>query len=396
MDPPPPPPATNPELPVLAEQVWTSGDALELQVRVGVHALRRIDGATILDWSLTPLRGVSLQVGDPVPTTLDLGLAQPGDELPRIYLLDPRAGVVHRPLASAADPERCVCTPLSTAQRRLRVGHTSLLQVAFPELPASSTSIEVSIASVPPFWTVPISPAGRIPAADRPTQLARPEPDRLVDAAPVAGGFSDMFRFGPDQQIFRIQANRLLAGRTSTALEWTVWSVTGGAGLDAASGPPFAERAAAGEAAADPMMASGPTLVAATEQGERVLRARLMTSDGSGTGTVECLCSSLRGWTSALRRPDSPATVVTSYPALPTDTRRVHVRIAGVGVIPAAVTPVPDVGSRAGQTRPWSRATWDPGDLSSGPGWTSDDWPTPVPPADELPDRPREPSALVR
>ena len=381
---------------MLAEQVWTSGDALELQVRVGVHAVRRIDGATLVDWSLTPLRGVSLQVGDPVPTTLDLGLSRPRDELPRIFLLDSRTAVVYRPLPSAADPERCVCTPLSTAQRRLRVGHTTLLQVAFPELPAASSSIEVSIASVPPFGRVPISRAGRIPVADRPTQLARPEPDRLVDAAPVAGGFSEMFRFGPDEQIFRIQANRVLAGSTSTTLEWTVWSVTGGAGLDAASGPPFAERNAAGEAAADPMMASGPTLVAATEQGERVLRARLMTADASGPGTVECLCSSLRGWTSALRRPDSSATVVTSYPSLPADTRRVHVRIDGVGIIPAAVTPVTEVGSRDSQTRPWSPRTWDSGDLSSGPGWTSDNWPTPVPPADQLPDRPNEPSALVR
>jgi hypothetical protein len=79
---PPTPPATNPELPVLAEAVWTSADGLGVQVRIGVHAVRRISGATVLDWSVTPLAAPHLQPGDPVPAHLDLALSRPSDDRP--------------------------------------------------------------------------------------------------------------------------------------------------------------------------------------------------------------------------------------------------------------------------------------------------------------------------
>ncbi|MET1007126.1 MAG: hypothetical protein ABWX96_16375, partial [Propionibacteriaceae bacterium] len=58
----PRPPATNPALPVLADAVWTSADGHDVQVRIGVHAVRRISGATVLDWSVTPLKVPDLRV----------------------------------------------------------------------------------------------------------------------------------------------------------------------------------------------------------------------------------------------------------------------------------------------------------------------------------------------
>ena len=394
---PPPPPATNPALPVLAEEVWTSADGLGVQARIGIHAVRRISGATVLDWSVTPLKVPNLQVGDAVPPTVDLGLSRPADERPRIYLLDSRGGRLYRPLVSAAGAPRCVCTPLSLAQRRLRVGHTSLLQVAFPALPTSSVTIDVVIATVPPFWQVPVTPADHIPVAVRPTELGRPAEHGGPGAtAPISGGFSDMFRYGAGEQIFRIQPNRVLASSTFTTLEWTIWSVTGGAGLDSASSPPFAEPDAAGAEPADPVSASGPVLVVATEQGQRTLRARLVRSDVADHRAVECLCSPLQAWTSLLRRPDSPVTVVTTYPLLPAGTQRVEVRFGGVGVISVPVTPASDARNRAAGARPWSRTTWRARDLRSGPGWASGSWPTPVPSADQLPDPGAHPYALVR
>ena len=274
----PMPPATNPALPVLAEEVWTSADGLGVQARIAVHAVRRISGATVLDWSVTPLKAPNLQVGDAVPPSLDLGLSRPADELPRIYLLDSRGRHLYRPLVSAAGLPRCVCTPLSLAQRRLRIGHTTLLQVAFPALPTSSSTIDVAIATVPPFWQVPVTRADHIPVAVRPTELGRPG-----DTTPISDGFSDMFRYGSGEQIFRIQPNRVLASSTFTTLEWTIWSVTGGAGLDPASSPPFAEPDAAGVEPVDPVTASGPVLVVATGQGERTLRTRLVRSDRAGS-----------------------------------------------------------------------------------------------------------------
>jgi len=390
-DRPPPAPATNPALPVLAEEVWTSADGLGVQARIAVHAVRRISGATVLDWSVTPLKAPNLQVGDAIAPTLDLGLSRPADELPRIYLLDSRGRHLYRPLVSAAGLPRCVCTPLWPAQRRLRIGHTTLLQVAFPALPTSSSTIDVAIATVPPFWHVPVTRADHVPIAVRPTELGRPG-----DATPISGGFSDMFRYGSGEQIFRIRPIRVLASSTFTTLEWTIWSVTGGAGLDPASSPPFAEPDIAGVEPADPVTASGPVLVVATGQGERTLRTRLMRSDVADSATLECLCSPLKGWTSVLHRPDKPVTVVTTYPPLPAGTQRVQVRFGGLGDISVPVTPASDARSRAGGERPWSRATWRSRDLRSGPGWASGNWPTPVPSADELPDVGARPYALVR
>jgi len=387
----PPAPATNPALPVLGEEVWTSADGLGVQVRIAIHALRRISGATVLDWSITPLRAPNLRPGDAVPPALELGLSRPDDQRPRIYLLDSRGAQLYRPLASVAGRPSCVCTPLALAQRRLRMGHTTLLQVAFPELPTSTAAIDVAITSVPPFGQVPVTRADHIPAAVQPTELARPS-----EAAPTTGGYTDMFRYGAGEQIFRIQPNRVLSGSTFTTLEWTIKSVTGGVGLESAWSPPFADPQAAGPQAADPVTASGPVLIVGTGQGSRTLRTRLARSDGPDPRVPECLCSPLQGWTTVLRRPDKAVTVVTTYPPLPAGTERIQIRFADLGTLSVPVTPASNGRSRAGEARPWTRTTWQPADLRSGPGWTSQTWPTPVPSVDQLPDGNVEPSALVR
>src|SRR5512133_3253883 len=65
---------TNPALPVAGEAIWTTAEGLRVTVRFAVHAIRRIEGATVLDWSVTPLRAPGLQTGDRLPSRLDLGL----------------------------------------------------------------------------------------------------------------------------------------------------------------------------------------------------------------------------------------------------------------------------------------------------------------------------------
>src|SRR4029453_9244533 len=50
-------PSPNPDLPVVGESIWTSVDGLNITMRLAVHAVRRIEGATGLDWWGTPLHG---------------------------------------------------------------------------------------------------------------------------------------------------------------------------------------------------------------------------------------------------------------------------------------------------------------------------------------------------
>jgi hypothetical protein len=55
----------NPDLPVVGEVMWTSADGLDIAVRIAVHAVRRVTGGTVLDWSVTPLHGPGLHPNDP-------------------------------------------------------------------------------------------------------------------------------------------------------------------------------------------------------------------------------------------------------------------------------------------------------------------------------------------
>lgn len=97
-----------------------------------------------------------------------------------------------------------------------------MLQIAYPELPDRLRAVDVSLATVPQFWRVPVTPVGQVPGAESPTDLTR-------SAKPVAwAASSEMFRFGPGQQVMRVRVLRLLASRTFTSIEWAIVSVTGG------------------------------------------------------------------------------------------------------------------------------------------------------------------------
>ena len=51
---------------------------------------------------------------------------------------------------------------------------TTLLQVAFPPLPDDMSTVDVQLATVPPFRQVPVTPAGMLPLASYPTDLIAP------------------------------------------------------------------------------------------------------------------------------------------------------------------------------------------------------------------------------
>src|SRR4030095_14315625 len=89
-------PSPNPDLPVVGEAIWTSVDGLNITMRLAVHAIRRIEGATVLDWSVTPLHGAGLRPRDPLPTTVDLGLNRAGEGYPNIVLVDHAHARIYR------------------------------------------------------------------------------------------------------------------------------------------------------------------------------------------------------------------------------------------------------------------------------------------------------------
>lgn len=371
----PPLPAPNADLPVADERSWTSADGLQIQVRIAVHAVRRLAGATVLDWSVTPIEGPNLRPGDLLPEGFDLGLSRPGDGVPNILLVDAPRRVAYRPLRSTRKPHHCLCTPVLESQRTLRIGVTRMLQTAYPDLPAGLSVVDVSIATVPQFSRVPVLAAGLVPVAAEPTDLTRP-----ADAGDPAVSTS-MFRYGPDEQVFRLRVRRVLRSSTFTSLEWEIVSVTGGRGVEAASTPPFARRDATGTGH-NPIVASGPTVRAPGLRDP--LRALRLTTDGDPDELGECLCTDLRGWPSVLRRPDKLATVVTNYPALPLGTRQVEVAFHGHPSLSVAVSQAVDVARQNPATVPGTSGQWR--FLVSGPrtGWNAGDWPTPVPEPDQL------------
>ena len=138
------------------EAVWISGGRLPVTVRFAVHAVRRIEGATVLDWSVTPLRrraasssGTSSARHRPGPVPRRRAATSTSPCSTRL------TDQVYRPLSHASRRlfNHCLCTPLWVIQQALRIGETRLLQIAYPELPATLAYVDVSLASWPPSST---------------------------------------------------------------------------------------------------------------------------------------------------------------------------------------------------------------------------------------------------
>ena len=156
------------------EAIWVSGGRLPVTFRFAVHAVRRIEGATVLDWSVTPLRARGFEFGDDLPG-IDLGLSRASRSDVNIALLDPLSDQVYQPLSHESRQlfNHCLCTPPWVIQQDLRIGETRLMQIAYPELPATLAYVDVSLATLAPFVHVPVSPVGTAPVARQPTNLAR-------------------------------------------------------------------------------------------------------------------------------------------------------------------------------------------------------------------------------
>ena len=104
-------------------------------------------------------------------------------------------------------------------QRELRIGHTTLLQTAYPPLPDDMFTIDVDIATVPIFSHVPITPAGMVPLVGNATDLTRP-----VDRAAAAASTPE-FTYRPGHQRFIITIDTVYVSSTFTSIAWSIQSI---------------------------------------------------------------------------------------------------------------------------------------------------------------------------
>ena len=360
---------SNSELPVVGEAIWTSTDGLDITVRIAIHAVRRVTGGTVLDWSVTPLHGPGLRPNEPVPRRVDLGLTRLGEGYPNILLVDAARSRVYRPLALTGPGSHCLCTPVTHVQQNLRLDFTTLLQVAFPPLPPDVENVDVQLATVPPFWQVPVTPAGMLPLASYPTDLIAPVEPTSVLASTKA------FRYGPAGQHYLVMINRVSASSSFTSIAWTILALEPGRGLQTASSPPFAD--------ADPpvhpyneISAGGPQV----RLGDQVLRARLVTTKLAGRGALECLCTDLRIGAAVSRGIGQQISVVTNLPPLPPGTSKVAIVLPGLTTLTdVAVTAAPDATFRSAGPAVRDSQVWTYGADQPRSGWAPRDWPTPVP-----------------
>jgi hypothetical protein len=372
-----PPRKTNPALPVAGEAIWTTGEGLRVTVRFAIHAIRRIEGATVLDWSVTPLKAPMLETGDRLPSRLDLGLTRQGVGDVNIVLSD-TGGRVYRQLThmSRAEFNRCLCSPIWTAQLGLRLGETRMLQLAFPELPPDVKFLDVSLANVPTFWHVPVSPLGQAPFATRSTKLGRPA--EHVDPVSRPQPFSFPWNKGLLQNI---QIRQIVRSPNSTSVEWTINSFTEQPSVSLiAYGPPVAATAPEGVLLVNQESASGPQIRASTGPGGPLLQVRWMTARSQGMDFYECLCTPIGIWAGSLRRSGGSATVTTTFPTLPVNAAKADVVLTGVVTLRnLPVVRAPDAAAKSGDSAEVATRYWTYEVNAPPHGWSTWDWPTPTP-----------------
>jgi hypothetical protein len=380
-----PPAPTNPELPVAAEAEWTTAEGLHISTRFAVHAVRRIQGATVVDWSVTPLSSPGYGIGARLPSWADLGLSRSSEGDINMFLLDPAAGRVYRTLSHESRRlfRRCLCTPMWLAQQGLRIGETRLLQATFPPLPEALDFVDVDMINLAPFIRVPVTPIGHVPTAPHPTDLARPP--AAVRQSLAQREFR--YREQPDR-VQSIAIDRVVAAPGRTSLEWTIRSVTDQSIfiLEPALSP-IGGMLPDNVDVLDRDVVSGPMIKPHGLPAAKPSRVSWMTTAVAGRKAYECLCSPLGLWAGSLRRDGGQASVASNYPALPAGTRTVDVILPGVATLPdIPVVDAEDSAHRLGPSKPHTGDTWIYYSGDPPRGWTTAQWPTPLPDPEQLRD----------
>jgi hypothetical protein len=339
-----PPPISTAAIPILGDATYRATEPSGVIVRIAVHAVRRVLGGTVLDWSITALAGPGAAPGEPL--TMELGLVDEFD----ISLIDTASAKVYRPLIGRRSGS-CLCTRVRLDGQAMVVNSPRLLQTAFPRLPASTRVVDVNIATVPIFSRIPVTPAGMVRTAASKTDLARPE-----EKPPPLASTQEFAR--PSGQWFVFEVDAVLASGSFTSVVWTVRARSSGPGSIGTAHPQI-RRSGGGPA----------------------LSARTATTQFGSKKTLQCLCPSLGNLVDRLKGRGDEVTLVTNFPPLPMGTTSVDVLFPGVRspLIAIVVTSAPDGAFRAGTPVPADTATWSYRQNRPQQGWSLSRWPTPVP-----------------
>lgn len=305
----------NPDLPVLGERTLIPDRDDDPPLRVALHAIRRTKGGTLLDWSITPLQIVGFSVGQAVG---DHSTAeQLADDAASFRIIDDDHRKVYDPLVNTRT-DGCLC---SVPAGGLRIGITTLLQVAFPPLPGTLHSVSVELPMVELFTEVPVPDAGSYFGPTRPDDLARsPDVDDVIRWSPA-------FDYRPaGGQRFRVGIIAVDAATDATSVVWSIRSLTAGGGLHRPGGPPITDRR---DVMAHRSTASGLQLLVADSSQEPI--GVWYESGSSGGHGATCLCTDLRSVTADLSRAGRSITVISNLPPLPLRTQFVDVILPGVG-----------------------------------------------------------------
>lgn len=378
-----PEPGTSRALPVLGQQTWVSGEGLALPFRIAIHAVRRFAGGTVLDWSVTPLASSGLRPGSALPGSAGLALTRFDEGNINIELIDVAHRRVYRPLTASAGNalQHCLCSPTWIAERELRVGVTTMLQVAYPALPSDVDLIDVDITTVPVFGSVPVTPIGRVPRPGAAVDLARPIDARPIDHGAEPTIWTEPFAYpAPPGQKLQIGVDRVWAGARVTSIAWRVKTLTSGTAINSILEPPLVAPDSTSVYDYADGYASGPRIVAVDGHRRPAMNALGMTTKLSGLDRTECLCTDMRLWTTGLQQAGGQVSVVTNLPALPARRRTVDINFPGLPTVRAVpISRAPIAGAATPGTSVAAPRTWTYRVTEPPAGWTVADWPSPLP-----------------
>lgn len=292
-------------LPVAATQVLRVGEDHDQDVRIALHSVRRVDGGTVLEWSVTPLATGGQTAGDEVPEDIDIG-GNFAIDLPAIHLIDAPAGKLYRPLwKRSGNNAECICIPWFGLNSELKVAETRLLQIAFPELPTTLQAITVNVANVP-LVTMPISPKGQIPVGAADPELAAPAEPAAAATKAIEFRYPLKNELSEPSQRLSLVVNSVSTSSAGTTLALTVTAKTDWANPRSGPSLPISEpglvsiwQDVSGSAA------NGPGLRPSSATDAKTTRA-LHATDRHDTRPVhfrpkgsewqECLCTTLQGY----------------------------------------------------------------------------------------------------
>jgi outer membrane protein OmpA-like peptidoglycan-associated protein len=381
--------------PVLSSFVLDAGTNTPQDVRVAVHGVRRIAGATVLDWSVTPLASDTAKAGDKVGQPLDINIDPGFENSNALQLVDTTGKKIYRPLDNDKQVAGCLCVPWFTVKSDLTVGKTRLMQAAFPELPAGLDKITVSIRNQPLVSDAPVTPKGEVPTGKSIDLNAKA--DELPEAAPAA---SFTYPVGDEiqkpAQAMSLTINQVIAGPSGTSLIYTVKADAAGPGLNSLGGRPVndPEVVQYGTSVYD-LASSGPGIAAAGVEGQLIRpwfasmkqKTAVPPRAAKNFAWRECLCSTTQIYGKILATQGRSITLVEQMPALPAGTTTTDIvfpdkslpTVTGVKVTEA---PKIDGSSKKAKVGTWSYGSVTTSDLPK--GWGVDKWPTPVPDAESI------------